>query len=182
MENNNRSWYERLALLPLFTIISAYLASLFWQDNIPVFITNQWVLYSGLGLMVLAVLLKMLIRLHFLYVFDVFLTGCLFVWVVFWQKEYTFVAPVFRAFSAYFILINLIFAQFARNEVFEEDQYQLLNFLNQRLLLQPIILTALVLAGLYLQTWYMLFPAFTSLLMVRILLMLWTEAIDSVKV
>lgn len=180
-DNDKQSWYERIALFPLFTICSAYLASLLWQNNIPAYITNQWVLYTGLGLIILSVLLKLLSRLHFLYVVDLFLTGCLFVWVVYWQKEYTFVAPVFRSFSVYFVLINLLFAQFARNKVFEEDQYQLLNFLNQRFLLQPILLAILILVGLYLQAWYMLYPAFTSLLMVRVLLMIWTENIDQVE-
>ncbi|HFD13134.1 MAG TPA: hypothetical protein ENJ32_11810 [Crenotrichaceae bacterium] len=177
--DNNQSWYERIALFPLFTIISAYLASVLWQDNIPGFITSRWVLYIGLTLILLALVLRLVLKLHFLYLFDLFLVGCVFVWVVYWQKEYTFVAPVFRAFSVYFVLINLLFARFARNKVFEEDQQLLLKFLNQRILFHPVIMVLLVLAGLYLQTWYMLFPVFTTLLMIGTLLILWTEQLNS---
>ncbi|MEE9346519.1 MAG: hypothetical protein V3U88_13010 [Methylococcales bacterium] len=179
LDKGDQSWYERIALFPLFTITSAYLASIFWRDSIPAFITNQWVLYTGLGLVVLSILLKQLFKLHVLYVCDLFLLGCLFIWVVYWQKEYTFEAPVFLFFSVYFVPLNLLFAKFARDEVFAEDQYQLLDFLNQRVLFQPVLLAILVLVGLYLQSWYLLFPLFTSLLMIRVLLMLWTEKIDN---
>ncbi|MEE9424978.1 MAG: hypothetical protein V3V18_08345 [Methylococcales bacterium] len=181
LNNDNQSWYQRIALFPLFTITSAYLASIFWRDTIPAFITNQWVLYTGLGLVVLSILLKLLFKLHFLYVCDLFLLGCLFIWVVYWQKEYTFQAPVFLFFSVYFVPINLLFAKFARDEVFAEDQYQLLDFLNQRILLHPVLLATLVLVGLYVQSRYLLFPIFTSLLMIRVLLMVWTEKIDNAK-
>ena len=179
LDKDNQSWYQRIALFPLFTITSAYLASIFWRDDIPAFITNQWVLYAGLGLVVLSIVLKLLFKLHFLYACDLFLLGCLFIWVVYWQKEYTFEAPVFLFFSVYFVPLNLLFAKFARNEIFAEDQYLLLDFLNKRFLFQPVSLAILVLVGLYLQSWYMLFPIFTSLLMIRVLLMLWSEVIDN---
>ncbi len=175
----NSSFYERIALFPLFTITSAYLATLFWSDNIPDYITNRWVLYSGLGLLVLSMGLKVLTKLHFIYVLDLFLVGCLFIWVVFWQKEYTFQAPVFPSFSTYFVLINLVFGKFARTEKFDEDQHLLLNFLNKRILLKPLLLAICVLVGLYIQTWYMLFPLFTSMLMVSVLLMIWTEKMNN---
>ncbi|MCH9697610.1 MAG: hypothetical protein K0U68_05860 [Gammaproteobacteria bacterium] len=171
------SFYENIALFPLFTIVSAYLATLFWGNYIPAFLTDQWVLYSGIGLLVISVLLQLMAKLHLVYVIDVFLVGCLFIWVVYWQKEYTFQAPVFESFSLYFVLINLLFGKFARNEVFAEDQHVLLDFLNQRVLLNPILLAICVLVGLYAQTWYMLFPIFTSMLMISILLVIWTEKI-----
>lgn len=174
----SQSFYEKIALFPLFTITSAYLATLFWGDFMPAWITSHWVLYSGLGLIILSIVFGFIVKLYFLSVFDIFLTGCLFVWVVYWQKEYTFQAPVFRAFSLYFVLVNLLLARFAKNDVFDEDQYQLLNFLTKRIVFKPMFYTILVLFGLYLQEWYMLFPLFTSMLMISALLVLWTEKIN----
>ena len=176
---NIRSWYERIALFPLFTITSAYLASIFWRDQIPDFITSQWVLYTGLGLIIVAILLKLVFKLHNLYVYDIFLVSCLCIWVVYWQKEYTFEAPVFQGFSIYFVLINLLFARFAQVKVFAEDQLQLLQFLNKRILLKPALLAALTLVALYIQSRYMLFPMFASMLMIGVLLALYSENFDS---
>jgi|GEM_PF-3933285 len=175
----NTSFYEHIALFPLFTICSAYLATLFWGESIPAFITSDWVFYTGLSLLVVSVVLKLMTKLHFFHVYDVFLVGCLLIWVVFWQQEYTFQAPVFRAFSLYFVLINLLFGKFARNEVFDEDQYQLLDFLSRKVVFQPIFLAICVLLGLYLQTWYMLFPTFISMFMIGILIMRWKETVNA---
>lgn len=171
--------YEKIVLFPLFTITSAYLASIFWSEFIPSFITSQWVLYTGIGLTIIAFLFTILYRKYYRYTIDLFLTASLLIWVVYWQKEYTFQAPVFRSFTVYFVLINLIFGWFARHEVFAEDQHILLNFLNKRILFNAWLLSVCVLISLYLQTWYMLYPVFVSMLMISTLLMIWTEKLTA---
>ncbi|MCH9697745.1 MAG: hypothetical protein K0U68_06560 [Gammaproteobacteria bacterium] len=169
--------YEKIVLFPLFTIVSTYLASLFWSDFIPSFITDQWVLYTGIALTIMAFLFAVLYRRHYRYSIDLFLTASLLIWVVYWQKEYTFQAPVFRSFTVYFVLINLVFGRFAHHEVFAEDQHILLNFLNRQTLFNAWLMALCVLISLHLQAWYMLYPVFASMLMISTLLMIWTDKI-----
>ena len=101
--------------------------------------------------------------------YDLFLSGTLLVWLAYWQTDYTFEAPIYLYYPAYFVGIGLLLPNLvARNSVyFPADQMKLMKLLHGSPVLHPDLLVGLILYSLADMSHYLLYPILCSLLLIR---------------
>lgn len=141
-----------LMAVPLFTTLSVVLVYLIWNVDQAAVLHYQWLLYVGVGMILVSGICALRGWMHFVYRYDLFLTGGLLVWLISWQDYYELSTPVFRSFPIFFAMFSqlLTLTVIHQREHFFGDQVTLMRIINGLDCFQPKWLAAAVLVSLML--------------------------------
>lgn len=166
-------------IFPGFTFTSVGLVVVFWWlPQWAVWLSSPWVGLGG-GLAVAAAIVfgwRGWFSLRQAY--DLLLWGSLGLWLAGWLPVFSLEAPVFKAYPVYFVLLDALTGHFvlSHRDRWGIEEQRLLARLARQWWFDARLLAGLVLIGLLLPGYYLIYPLAVGLLTARVALALALES------
>ncbi len=166
-------------IFPGFACTSVGLVVVFrWLPQQAGWLASPWIGLGGGLAVAAAVLLGWRGWLASRQCYDLLLCGSLGLWLAGWLPIFSFEAPVFRAYPVYFVLLDALTGHFVlgHRARWSAEEWRMLVGLAGQWWLDGRLLAALVLVGLLLPKYYLIYPLAVGLLTARSALALALES------
>ncbi len=156
--------------MPVFIMLSIALSTLVQTGvSLPIALNSSLIITIGVALAVSCIILNYFKKLPQSICYDLFASGTLVAWFVYWKPLFKEDSPIFFFFPLYFALFASFVTLFlsGQRQQFDDQSLQQMQKIADKSRLKPWFVMICVLASLELQEHYLLYPVLMTLLILR---------------